>query len=53
MTSQLAGIHATIAACFNCGLSNDKIAAKLVAKYGVEQPKALRLVVATREVVEG
>lgn len=52
MTSQLAGIHATIAACFNCGLSNERITAKLVSKYGIEQTKAMRLVVATREVVE-
>ena len=52
MTSQLAGIHATIKACFDCGLSNDRIVAKLVTKYGVAADKAMRLVVATREVME-
>ncbi len=53
MTSQLAGIHATIKACFDCGLSNGAIVAKLVSKYGVDSGKAFALVAATRSLVEG
>lgn len=49
--SQLNGITATIIACANCGLSAEKCAAKLTAKYGMESGKALALVRAILAVV--
>ena len=42
--SKLNGITATIIACANCGLSPDRIAAKLSAKYGMSNDAAMDLV---------
>lgn len=42
--SKLNGITATIIACANCGLSPDRIAAKLVSKYSMSNDVALELV---------
>jgi hypothetical protein len=42
--AKLNGITATIIACANCGLSPEKIAAKLSIKYGMDSDVALELV---------
>lgn len=42
--SKLNGISATIIACANCGLTADRIAAKLVSKYGMSPAVAGSLV---------